>query len=382
MKDFLIVFEKPFMNYDKIIDTGAFEVVRSTEVRNKLMAVVSFDKTDIPLLCEFIDFSFDEMFYVFDRNNNVYELTKNSFELSDTITKKVNLIKDYERKIARYNKADEIRNREHEKYGVDGANRIVNNRPSLLFPKFRRCAFYCKADKFCCRFRLHIPPIKTEKHPLILFFDGAGSPGYDNTKQMFGFMSAWSRIKKSHPECCVIAPQLDKTQSYNSHAFSDMLWELVDTVSNEICAVDYSRIYLVGISYGAYGVIYEAFRHPDRYAAAVEAVGWYYYNSMMRNWDGGDYASDKYHFEFDDSGYYELAKTPFWLACSNIELEYTEALYNNLKKINADIKFTRNDKHGHSMYKKFYKEVPWDEWLFSKQKDIISDRSEDVLGKV
>ena len=237
---------------------------------------------------------------------------------------------------------------------------------SILFPSFKRLKFFRKQDKFCHRFRLNVPKVK-EKCPLVIYLDGAGSPGHDNIKQMFGAINPWYKLKKSKSNCYFLAPQLSYAEGYNRDEHSEMLWELVQYISKSYGNIDLSRIYLVGVSYGGYGVIYESFRHPDRYAAVVSAVGWVYDEAQMQvNYDR--YGQDKYHLPFDDDGIKELAKTPTWLACSNVKLGHNEPLYQRLTQAGAEVKFTRCDKHGHGMSTAFLRKQEWDSWMFSKIK--------------
>ncbi len=66
-----------------------------------------------------------------------------------------------------------------------------------------------------------------------------------------------------------------------------------------------------------------------------------------------------------------LAKTPLWVAHSsddtNVPIDNDDHCVAELKKLGADIKYTRWEKYGHSMSNKFYKTENWAEWCLSKK---------------
>ena len=66
-----------------------------------------------------------------------------------------------------------------------------------------------------------------------------------------------------------------------------------------------------------------------------------------------------------------LVKTPIWAAHSsddtNVKIDSDDYYAAHLKKLGADIKYTRWDKYGHTMSGKFYRTEKWAEWCLSKK---------------
>ena len=365
---YYVCLNEEIIDYSNLKAQSNFELIKEYNVTGVMWGIFKFYEDGISSLQNMINFTRRPTIGVVCDDGRVFLLSIDSFTEQDKgnkITLK-NYIKSYDNFISKISKSEKIRKDEERKYSAITENTILPDGISILFPSFKRLKFFRKQDKFCHRFRLNVPKVK-EKCPLVIYLDGAGSPGHDNIKQMFGAINPWYKLKKSKSNCYFLAPQLSYAEGYNRDEHSEMLWELVQYISKSYGNIDLSRIYLVGVSYGGYGVIYESFRHPDRYAAVVSAVGWVYDEAQMQvNYDR--YGQDKYHLPFDDDGIKELAKTPTWLACSNIELVYNEPLYNKLSIVGADVKFTRNDKHGHGMCRAFLSKQEWDSWMFSKTK--------------
>jgi hypothetical protein len=362
MSKYLMFIEESFAIFDSAKNNCSVNLLYSNNYGGEPSCLIEFEKQDVEQVIENLNFELRDTYFITDLKNNLYILKKDGIEKTN---QKIDILKLYKKSVRAYEKSDKIRKKEYLKY-KGTPDRIVSNNPSLLFPSFRRCKYFSEKDGFCHRFRLHTPSSKG-KQPILIFLDGAGSPGYDNSKQMFNFMNLYRNMKKENIDCYVIAPQLSPVESYNSDEFSGFLTDIIKHIDKENGNVDFSRIYLAGISYGGHGVIYETLRKPDVYAGAVEAVGWIYTdNGQQVNYE--KYGKDRYHSPLNEDCYKDISKTPFWFACSHIELAHTMQLYNNLKRLGADVKFTRNDKKGHLMFKNFYKNESWAKWLFEKRK--------------
>lgn len=367
-KEYSIVIDESTCNYDDIILCSQIDVISQKIYQGSRCAYISFNNDSVAFLQKKLNFESISSYLLVAKDGHIFSLTKDTF-LNTNIKKRKHLIlSQFNRLLWSEKRTEKIRAKDFNKYGTLTSNTIVSDSFSLLFPSFRRCKFYRIKDKFCHRFRLHTPHSNKEKYPLLIFLDGAGSHGYDNNKQMFGLINPWHRLKKSRNDCYIVAPQLGWLEAYNRDEHSETLWELVELLSNKYGNIDKSRLYLVGISYGGYGVIYEAFRHPERYAAAVAAVGWVYDKEPIQiNYDL--YKKDKYHMPIDDEGINVIAKTSMWLACSIYEIRWNQPLFERLNAVGADVKYTRNDKHGHQMSRAFFRKQPWDIWMFEKTKD-------------
>jgi predicted peptidase len=128
------------------------------------------------------------------------------------------------------------------------------------------------------------------RYPLVLMLHGAGECGGDNEKQLAWFWHPKKPRVLSRPEVAaarpfVVVPQCPDGErwvnvpwengSYASPEVSDSLrltLALLDALPAEV-PIDAERVYGVGMSMGAYGVIDAAQRRPDLFAALVSVCG-------------------------------------------------------------------------------------------------------------
>ena len=114
---------------------------------------------------------------------------------------------------------------------------------------------------------LQIPEIsnKNEKLPVIIFLHGRSLSGNDlNRVKRYGVLRAIERGKDL--QAIVIAPQTSNGWD------PDKVIDVLDQVLAEQPA-DKNRVYVCGMSMGAYGTLDVAGKYPNRIAAAVAICG-------------------------------------------------------------------------------------------------------------
>ncbi len=355
--------DKLFSEVEKKSDM--FRVIKFFRCKESKITIFECDGFGVDFLKEY-SANGNNVIEIFDSDGAVYlatdgKIKKGNSNKKFTLRRIIKIIRKNIRirKISSFVQNKDKKNTE--KYDEDI---ILKNGTAIYYPSFKRLKFFNAADGKCHRFRLHIPKNK-DNNDLLLFLHGAGAPGYDNFQQMYETKFIYRHLKKAKKDCFILAPQLGYSDAYNTDEHSEMLWNMINAVNKKYGKINYSRIYILGMSYGGYCTVYECFRHPERYAAAIPTVAWIYLDKDTRI-SSYKYGDDKYHLPFDDEGISELAKTPMWLACSHIEAEYVEYLYKRLKDVNAEVHLTRKDKHGHMMCTHFFKDEAWDEWLFGK----------------
>ncbi|HEX4142562.1 MAG TPA: dienelactone hydrolase family protein [Pirellulales bacterium] len=124
-------------------------------------------------------------------------------------------------------------------------------------------------------------------YPLVLFLHGAGERGDDNEKQLM-YLPTWlasDKNRRSYP-CFVIAPQCPDDERWSDVTWGEAVSQPIGAMTkpmrtvvallDDFCEhnpVDPARIYLTGLSMGAYGSWDLAERMPERFAALVPVCG-------------------------------------------------------------------------------------------------------------
>lgn len=207
-----------------------------------------------------------------------------------------------------------------------------------------------KENEMCFPFRLYTT--KAKNKPLFILFHGAGAMGNDNIKQLFDNIPLYKQILKE--DCNILLPQapfgsnkgVDVTQNYIKS-----VKKLIDELPIDF---DRQRIYIAGTSFGGFCVWHLVYLFPEYFAAAVPVMGGLSFNCDFEKYDVR-----------------RLTGIPLWVAHSsddtNVRIDSDDYYVAELEKLGADIKYTRWNKYGHSMYKRFYKTEKWVEWCLSKE---------------
>ncbi|MCA5003525.1 carboxylesterase family protein [Sphingobacterium bovistauri] len=201
-------------------------------------------------------------------------------------------------------------------------------------------------NKTYYNFLLHMPETvdKTSSLPVIVFLHGKSLSGnnLDRVKR-YGVLYA---KEKGHqlPNAIIVAPQT------NNGWNPDKVIEVIDYVLENYNA-DPTRIYVCGMSMGAYGTMHVAGKYPNRVAAAVAICG------------GGN---------INDAC--NLTKVPMWIqhgsADRAVPSSESKKIYNAIKKCDqqADTKLTiiKGGTHG-SVEKLFHQDAIYD-WMMKYTK--------------
>ncbi len=202
-----------------------------------------------------------------------------------------------------------------------------------------------------------------KKYPLLVFLHGKGECGIDNEKQMY-HLKKWlpDSLKKSSYNCYFLAPQIPVNQTwsyYNKHEevlnFADscplsqqILIRVIDSLSNQL-NIDINRIYIIGISMGAFGVTDIVCRNPLKFAAAIAICG-----------GGASAAVNK------------KLKTSFWLfhgkKDTTVPHRHSVNYYEKISAIKPNThRLTLYENVNHTAWVNAFKEKDILSWLFSKK---------------
>ena len=124
-------------------------------------------------------------------------------------------------------------------------------------------------------------------YPLVIFLHGAGERGSDNLAQLkHGLRELCSPEWRKRFPCYVIAPQCPSGQRWADIDWTkqeieapmtisrplEMTLEVVDQLL-DTAPIDWSRIYITGLSMGGYGTWDAIYRRPNFFAAAMPICG-------------------------------------------------------------------------------------------------------------
>jgi dienelactone hydrolase len=122
-----------------------------------------------------------------------------------------------------------------------------------------------------------------EKLPVIIYLQGTGGMGADNTKPFFHCGGGAAKhllaesFQKKNP-CILITPQIERHRGWYCSHFTDpsneQVWlknaiRVMATAKEEKYAIDLNRIYIMGHSMGGHGVYDALAKLPDFYAGGV-----------------------------------------------------------------------------------------------------------------
>jgi len=217
---------------------------------------------------------------------------------------------------------------------------------------------------FCYRLLRPTPLEPGATYPVVLFLHGAGERGDDNARQL-KYLPTWMAEpgnRKRHP-CFLIAPQCR-----TDHSWSAIDWQtkralpLADKPTADLAAalaaldavlaeepVDPARVYLTGLSMGAYGIWDLAARHPHRFAALLPICG------------GGDAATAP-----------QLASVPIWnfhgTADPVVPVKRSRAMIKALTAAGGTPISSELEDVGHDSWTPAYGNAAVLDWLFAQRR--------------
>lgn len=203
------------------------------------------------------------------------------------------------------------------------------------------------------------------KYPLVIFLHGSGERGNDNESQLRIGVSNFAddRISAMYP-AFVIVPQCpanmqwanvsQPTSTSDIHLLPTpsptmkMLIELIEKLTKEL-AIDDRRIYITGLSMGAFGTYDAIERYPNLFAAAVPVCG-----------------------AGDTSKAASIAHLPIWIFHGaedpTVSPVYSLNMLQALTRAGAHPGFTQYPEVGHFSSRGAYTDMQMYEWLFRQHK--------------
>jgi len=200
------------------------------------------------------------------------------------------------------------------------------------------------ARSFSLRYLLYLPEgYKTlpKSWPLVLFLHGSGERGTDlKTLERQGLPKL--ATERSFP-FILVAPQIPEGKVWMAEPLTYLLDQLESTMW-----VDSNRLYLTGISMGAFGAWDLAVATPDRFAALLVISG------------GGNPVD-----------VCSLKDVPVWIAHGReddvIPVSWAEAMGQRLERCGGNVKVTIYPDAGHDAWSRTYEDPAVIEWLLAQR---------------
>lgn len=232
----------------------------------------------------------------------------------------------------------------------------MNPDPRTYGSDIRTEGYIYKDGDFKMPVRIYSPenPEEGKEYPLIVFLHGAGQRGTDNRMQVLPLML--DAIEEYGEECYVVMPQIAKNSSWNNDAADKALNAIIEDFVFENCQIDYSRMYLTGLSMGGNGTYDQLLRHPGRYAAAIALCGYH-----------GNLGEGSPEFA-------KLVDIPLLMAHNSgdttVSVENSRTIYNGIKKAGGEkAVYHEYNVIAHNVWDGVYSDQATWEWLFAYNMD-------------
>jgi predicted peptidase len=202
-----------------------------------------------------------------------------------------------------------------------------------------------------------------KKYPLVIFLHGAGERGSDNEKQLRHGANdfASDEIMTKYP-AFVMVPQCPDNEKWSDVDWSAMSSTLPENPSRSLSAtmkavealarefsIDSKRLYITGLSMGAYGTWDALSRWPEEFAAAATVCG------------GGDPAYAR-----------RMKDVPIWAFHGDedmaVKVQRSREMIEALKAAGGTPKYTEYAGVGHDSWTRTYADPALYEWLFAQEK--------------
>lgn len=192
---------------------------------------------------------------------------------------------------------------------------------------------------------LYTPKELKERKPLIIFLHGSGEKG--NNIEKLKVHGPFKYLKNKEIDAFVLAPQCPENEYWNS----EVLYQLILRIQKEN-NIDPNRVYLTGLSMGAWGAWNLAFEHPEMFAALVPIAGFVDRIPMIENCKIDKIPIKIFHGLLDDV----------------VDVNYSIAIYKKLQKCNPNIELTIFDNANHDSWTRVYDDPDIYEWMLKQKK--------------
>lgn len=210
-------------------------------------------------------------------------------------------------------------------------------------------SFHVKLNKsYDYKFLLYQPlQVDSSRKPLIVFLHGAGERG-TNT-ELLKIHGPLKYIQSQQLDAYILAPQCPLNLNWESES----LYKLIQMIVKKH-PVDSTRIYLTGLSMGAWGSWNLALAHPEAFAALIPIAGFVDRMVLLNACELRDISIHIFHGANDDV----------------VNVSYSEEIYERLLPCTKDLIITITENAGHDCWTPVYDSPEIYKWMFSKSKKL------------
>ncbi|MFM2266482.1 MAG: hypothetical protein RLZ77_1902 [Bacteroidota bacterium] len=181
--------------------------------------------------------------------------------------------------------------------------------------------------------------------PLVVFLHGSGERG--NLIDKVKVHGPLNYTKTNPLDAYILAPQCPENEYWNEEVLYRLILKIV--AENNI---DPQRIYLTGLSMGAWGAWNLAYAHPSFFAALVPIAGFVDRIPMIEACSLKNTPIKMFHGLVDDV----------------VPVNYSIEMYNKLKKCNSSVSLVIFDDANHDSWTRVYSTQEIYDWMFSQIK--------------
>jgi predicted peptidase len=206
------------------------------------------------------------------------------------------------------------------------------------------------------------------KWPVILFLHGSGERGIEGLPPSQVGLGTAIRFNPSRVPAIVVFPQAPEETRWIDEP-ADAAMAALDRETKEFNG-DRARTYLTGMSMGGYGTIHLALAHPDRFAGLVIICGGlvpHPNTTAVQRSPLIPENAEPYAYVAQ-----ALRAIPIWLFHGAddpvIPAEESRRLFDELKKLRANVRYTEYPGVGHNAWDRAYGEAELWPWLLGQKR--------------
>lgn len=245
--------------------------------------------------------------------------------------------------------------------------------PQLAFARKHETGFLDRTvtvDGISYHYQVFVPADfdSHKKWPVILSLHGVGDRGNDGLRETDIGIAHAIRLDASRFPVIVVMPQCRKDKRWINLDMQAQALSALDHAVKEFHG-DVSRLYLTGLSMGAYGLWDMTAKYPGKFAAYIPISGGIFGPAKVPDALVGLAADPKVQDPYAETAR-RIGSTPVWMfhgsADGTVPVEESRKMAKALQAAKANVRYTEYAGVGHDAWDKAYAEPELIPWLLSQ----------------